>query len=101
MMKCTPVSPNLRGTLNFVPVSTVTHGVVRELMENRALPPGELRYIHQTGDVNIPISGMKEFLEKENGEVFDTLPVEEWADRAESMGLRSAVVVQLLWHLKV
>ena len=91
MMKCTRVSPNLRGAMDLVSVGSVTNGVVQELMANRAPPPGEVRYTHQTGDFNLPISDMKGFLEKENGEVFETLPIEEWADRAESVGLHSAV----------
>lgn len=91
MMKCTPVSPNLRGAMDLVSVGSVADGVVQEVLENRAPPPGDVRYIHQTGDFELPISGMKEFLEKENGEVFETLPIEEWADRAESVGLHSAV----------
>lgn len=54
---------------------------------------GNVSYVHQTGDIVIPIDRMKEFFEDEcdHGQSFEDLPIEEWARRVEAAGMRSAV----------
>jgi len=49
-------------------------------------------HVHQTGDMAIPIDGMKEFFEEECGKThsFAKLSVEEWARRVEQAGMRPA-----------
>lgn len=91
MMKAVPVSENLRGALDLISVEHVTEGIVEEVTENCPEAEGMVRYTHQTGDVELPISGMKGFLEREMGEVIETLPIGEWALKAEAEGLHSAV----------
>lgn len=91
MMKAVPVSKNLRGALDLISVEHVTEGIVEEALENCPEAEGMVRYTHQTGDVDLPISGMKEFLERETGGVIETLPIGEWALKAEAVGLHGAV----------
>ena len=54
-----------------------------------------VKYVHHTGDLDLPISGIKDFLEKESNEAFRTLPIGEWVQRAESIGLDSIVAAYL------
>ncbi|KAA6407229.1 MAG: hypothetical protein FRX48_09031 [Lasallia pustulata] len=91
VMKAVPVSENLRGALDLISVEHVSEGVVEEVMQNCPDAERMVRYTHQTGDLDLPISGMKDFLERETGEVIETLPIGAWALKAEAAGLHSAV----------
>ncbi|ORY68694.1 uncharacterized protein BCR38DRAFT_472189 [Pseudomassariella vexata] len=89
-----PVSENLWGWLDLVAVSRVSNDVVQMVHDNlpRSLDGG-VSYVHQTGDMAIPIEEMKEFFEEECGHTrkFEKLPIDEWARRAEVAGMRPAV----------
>ena len=91
MLKVVPVSTNVRGALDFISVEHVAAGIVEQVMNNRPEAEGVVRYTHHTGDLDIPISEMKEFMERETGEVIETLPIGEWALKAEAVGLNTAV----------
>ncbi|KAF2182988.1 beta-ketoacyl synthase domain-containing protein [Zopfia rhizophila CBS 207.26] len=89
-LKAVPTSPNLRGTLDFVSVENVTKGIIAAVLENRSRDSSYLTYLHHTGDLDLPLSDMKEFLEKETGQQIETFPMREWADKAEQAGLHPA-----------
>ncbi|KAI0000735.1 hypothetical protein F4779DRAFT_604486 [Xylariaceae sp. FL0662B] len=89
-----PVSENLWGWLDRVAVSRVSDDVVQMVHDNKPRSlDGGVSYVHQTGDMAIPIEEMKEFLEEECGyeRKFEKLPIAEWARRAEAAGMRPAV----------
>lgn len=91
MMKAVPVLKNLSGALDLISVEHVTDGIVEEVMNDCAWAERMVRYTHQTGDLDLPISEMKEYLAGEMGETIETLPIREWALKAEAVGLHSAV----------
>ena len=66
-IKAVPVSENLRGALDLISVEHVSEGVVEEVMQNWREAERMVRYTHQTGDLDLPISGMKDFLEERRG----------------------------------
>ncbi|KAK2007074.1 beta-ketoacyl synthase domain-containing protein [Colletotrichum eremochloae] len=93
-LRAVPVSENLWGWLDLVAVYNVSHDIVQMVHDNRPRSTdGRVSYVHQTGDMAIPIDEMKEFFEEECGytHVFEKLPIEEWARRAELAGMRPAV----------
>ena len=91
-MRAVPTSPNLRGALNLISVKQVTDGIISHIVNDCRAVSGEVAYVHQTGDHDLPIAGMKEFLEQESGQAVEVVPIGEWAARAESAGLHSTVV---------
>lgn len=89
-----PVSENLWGWLDLVAVRRVSDDVIQMVHDNKPRSlDGGVSYVHQTGDMAIPIDEMKEFFEEECGHerVFEKLPIQEWARRAEAAGIRPAV----------
>ena len=91
LMGAVPVSPNLRGALDLVKVENVVGGVLRTVLNGMATPP-TVQYLHQTGDFDIPMTGLKAFLDKESGGDCAILSLREWASRAKSLGLHEVVV---------
>ncbi|KAI0802199.1 hypothetical protein GGR55DRAFT_683448 [Xylaria sp. FL0064] len=93
-LKAVPVSENLWGWLDLVDVHRTSNDVVQKVVDNKPRSTtGDVSYVHQTGDIVIPIDEMKEFFEAESGHTvaFEKLPVEEWARRANAAGMHSAV----------
>ncbi|RAH75492.1 uncharacterized protein BO66DRAFT_467184 [Aspergillus aculeatinus CBS 121060] len=89
-LKAVPVSTNLKGSLDLVSVQNVARGVVKAVVA-QSIDQREVAYSHLTGDFELPIDGLKEYLEGETGEAFAMLPIREWARRAEGAGLHRAV----------
>jgi hybrid polyketide synthase/nonribosomal peptide synthetase ACE1 len=95
VLRAVPLSENLWGWLDLVNAAQVSADIVQMVVDNkpRATDARSVSYVHQTGDMAIPIDEMKEFFEDECGgaHVFAKLPIEEWARRAEQAGMRPAV----------
>lgn len=89
LMNAVPESPNLRGTLDLVSLDTVVRGVVQELRPQPRL--SSISYLNHTGDVQLPLSGMKAFLDKEYDMNVATLPMGQWAIAARPLGLHVAL----------
>ena len=89
ILRAVPFSANLKGSLDLVYPENVSRNIVRDVLavEN----PEGIHYRNHTGDVDLPIDGMKEHLEKNSGESYDRLPIRQWASLAESKGLHSAL----------
>lgn len=85
LMNAVPESPNLQGTLDLVSLDTVANGVVQELRRQAWSSP--ILYLNHTGDVQVPLSGLKAFLDKEYDQDLATLPVSQWTATARSLGL--------------
>ncbi|PYI16870.1 beta-ketoacyl synthase domain-containing protein [Aspergillus violaceofuscus CBS 115571] len=89
-LRAVPVSTNLKGSLDLVSVQNVARGVVKAVVA-QSIDQRRVAYSHLTGDFDLPIDGLKEYLEGETGEAFAMLPIREWARRAEGAGLHRAV----------
>lgn len=92
MMKAVPSSEKLVGTLDLVSAENVAKGIVGRVMGAKvsATAPAVV-YVHQTGDLCLPLSDMRAFLETETGAEFDTLAIGKWVERALALGLHPAV----------
>lgn len=103
-LRAVPTSPNLSGMVDIVSVDTVAAGIVRRVALRHHAPAdqqphtvGVVRYIHQSGDLEIPLTRFKEFLEKETVTAagvhvpFAVFPALTWAVRAEDAGLNPLV----------
>jgi hybrid polyketide synthase/nonribosomal peptide synthetase ACE1 len=92
----TPKSSMWQGVLDFVSVGHVARGVLTEVRSESILPAGMVKYLHQSGDVEIPIEGMQVFLEKETGQNFGTLSVESWVREATKAGMNELIGAYLM-----
>lgn len=84
-----PVLKNLRGALDFVSVRNATNSILTAVLQNKAEGP---TYIHQVGDIVLPLDNLKEFVARDTGaSKVEELPVEKWSARAVSVGLNRGV----------
>ncbi|KAI1746169.1 beta-ketoacyl synthase domain-containing protein [Xylaria scruposa] len=101
-MRAVPVSDRLRGALDLISLENTAKGIVAEVLTNtpRSQPiqghsygRDVVTYVHQTGDLNIPLQEMEQYLESEcSGQIqYEKLSIREWAARAEKEGLHTAV----------
>lgn len=91
--RAVPALKNLRGALDFVYVKTATNSILTSVFENKAKSPsGGVSYVHQVGDVVLPLDNLKEFVAEATGAAkVDELPVGEWTARAIAAGLNRGV----------
>jgi hybrid polyketide synthase/nonribosomal peptide synthetase ACE1 len=92
-IKAAPISPNWRGTVDLVSPETVTRKVVSAVMGS--IPEfgkeNKIVYIHESGDVEIELSGLQGYLSNETGTAIQELSLQDWTDLAEKNGLSSAM----------
>lgn len=93
LMSAVPESPNLRGAFDFVSLDTVVEGVVQEL--RRQPRSSSILYLNHTGDVEVPLSSLNAFLDKEGDKNFATLPLGQWTSTARSLGLHVSLTALL------
>jgi hybrid polyketide synthase/nonribosomal peptide synthetase ACE1 len=86
LMKAVPDTNLWRGWLDFIDVKRVAMQIADEVYEDYSWP-GNVKYLYESGDHEIPISDLKGVLEREQGSVFETLALEEWVAKAQSHGL--------------
>lgn len=92
-----PQFKSLDGYLNLVPVERVAYNIVQTLLaNNNASINAQPIFVHQIGRLDIPLSNMKEHLEREDGRRFAARPLPEWVGRARTAGLDEMVASYLL-----
>lgn len=84
-----PAALGLSGFVDLVRPETVTSGVVGAVMSGSK--EDGVVYIHESGDLELDVSQIREYLETETGESVDALALDEWIDRAEEIGLSPAM----------
>lgn len=104
------------GHLDFVSVETVAEGVVRAAVDgvfSDAAPPASLgdvrdgpsslgpgvphlRFMHHSGEVQVPLRGVKQFLERQTGRSLRAVPLAVWVAEAEMAGLDPLVAEVLV-----
>ena len=91
--KAVPALKNLRGALDLVYVKNATNSILTSVLENKPKSPsGGASYVHQVGDMVLPLDNLKEFVANATGAAkVDVLPVEEWTARAVAVGLNRGV----------
>lgn len=89
LLQAVPASQNLRGALDLVSLETVAGNIVRELHRQTE---SSITYLNQTGDLDLPLSDLKAFLENEGQKTFVVLPMREWVARAAAVGLHATLV---------
>lgn len=87
-----PVLKNLRGALDLVYVRNATESILTAVLENKPKVEGGASYLHQVGDLVLPLDGLRDFVQKDTGaKKVEELPVEEWTARAVELGLNRGV----------
>lgn len=90
-----PSSSAWSGTLDFVAVESVAYDIVEEVKNDSAHPDGIVKFVYESGDVEIAVQDMQTSLENQTGEKFETVDVETWTRDAVSEGLDELVAAYL------
>jgi thioester reductase-like protein len=87
-----PILKNLRGALDLVYVRNATESILTAVLENKPKVDGDASYLHQVGDLVIPLDRLSDFVHKDTeAKKVEELPVEEWTARAVELGLNRGV----------
>ena len=102
MMKAAPDTIGWKGSLDFISVEQAAKSILKEVVgENgtgklaAARSSTPLRYVHQSGELVMPVGDMQRFLEAESRTSFETLSLRAWIDKAVKYGLNSLVAEYL------
>jgi hybrid polyketide synthase/nonribosomal peptide synthetase ACE1 len=101
-MRAVPISDRMRGALDLISLENVARNITADVLTNVPRQQqiqghnslhGVVTYVHQTGDLVIPLQEMEKYLEEKSSDRtrYERLPIGEWAARAEREGLHAAV----------
>jgi hybrid polyketide synthase/nonribosomal peptide synthetase ACE1 len=90
-IEAVPRAPNLRGIIDLVHPDTVANGVVSAVMGHRHRSPNKMVYIHESGDLELDVTQIRQHLAEETGDDIQEVPMDEWIARGEEAGLSSAM----------
>lgn len=95
MMRKVPVSRAWQGTLDFVSVERVAADILDEVKNDSAHQGGMVKYVHESGELEIAVDDMKLSLERQTGQKFESMSLEEWTQAAVAEGLNELVAAYL------
>lgn len=97
-LQAVPTSARWKGKLDFVSVQTAATGIVDVVlgsMREKQHEGGGLVFLHHSGEVTIPIEGLREHLEKEDDLPYRELDLLEWTNLAVEEGLNVLIAAYL------
>ncbi|KAI9771201.1 MAG: putative Hybrid PKS-NRPS biosynthetic cluster [Geoglossum umbratile] len=96
-MQAIPKSDAWTGTFDFTSVERTAEDIVLAVRSQNAedTDTSEVIYIFESGEMEYSISDMDSTMERETGINMQLLPIAEWVDRAEALGMNSMVATYL------
>lgn len=99
-IKAVPETPHWRGWINLVSVGRVAMQIADQVYEDYSWP-GNVKYLFESGEQEIPLADIKGVLERESGGArFEVLGLEEWIVRAEGSGGLNPLLAEYLRKVK-
>lgn len=94
-MRIAPTSPAWQGSLDFVDVDRAASDIVEEVKNDSADAGGLVKYLYESGDMEIAVNDMKAFLEEDTGDRYQEMSLESWVHAAAANGLDGLVASYL------
>lgn len=91
LINAVPQLSNIRGFINLVPMDRVVQILLDEMLANIPQQP-ILRICHATGDVDIPLIGLKSYVDTKTGKSALQVSPAEFATRAAEAGMDKILV---------
>ncbi|KAI1768458.1 hypothetical protein GGR53DRAFT_532368 [Hypoxylon sp. FL1150] len=79
------------GAFDLVKIETCCNDTIRELLRERRVGQGGIKYVNNVGDVVIPMAQMADVGLEKGGERYEVLVMEEWVKRVIAAGMHPAV----------
>jgi thioester reductase-like protein len=91
--KTVPEIHRNHGALDLVLVENVCADITEHVVhKDERMKRGEVSYVHEVGDVVIPLDRLQDIgLQEPEGKQFDLLPMDEWISNAMEAGLHPAI----------
>lgn len=91
LINAVPQLSNIRGFINLVSLEQVVESLSHEVMANIPQEP-RLRFCHATGDIDIPLTDLKSYVDSKTGKSAIHLSPAEFARRAAAAGMDQILV---------
>ncbi|KAF4124349.1 Acyl transferase domain in polyketide synthase (PKS) enzyme [Geosmithia morbida] len=88
-VRAVPEAPGLSGFVDLVKSETVTRGVVSTVMSGSK--EDEVVYVHESGDLELDVRQIGEYLKSETGGEVEVLALDAWIACVEDIGLSPAM----------
>ena len=89
-VKAVPDIKYNRGSLDLVSMETCCSDILRAIMDDSERARDDVTYVHEVGDLVIPMNDMHKLAEEDHAE-FDIVPLAEWIEVAVEAGLHPAI----------
>jgi hypothetical protein len=94
-LKVVPIFSSWEGYLDFVTVDYTASGIIRAIIDSLGPETSSVKFLHHSGQVQVPLAKVRAHMEKQEGIVFRELPLAQWIKLAEDSGLDTLVAAYL------
>jgi hybrid polyketide synthase / nonribosomal peptide synthetase ACE1 len=94
-MKAVPEFPSWEGYLDFITVDRAAAGIIAKSIDSKKSWEDGVVYYHQSGEVQLPLTDMHAFMEKQSGTSYRSITLANWIGEAETAGLDKLVAAYL------
>lgn len=96
-----PISQAWKGTLDFVSVERVAAEILDEVLNDSPDSSGLIKYIHESGDIQIGVDDMQASLEEQTSQKFQAVELNQWTAMAVEAGLDELVAEYFISSAKI
>lgn len=99
LLRAVPVSSRRRGMLDFISLEKSAQGilgaVLAEPATGRLQASGPVKHLHHSGELLVPVDGLRQHLEMEGKREYRELGLEDWVEQAVEQGLNVLIAAYL------
>lgn len=90
-IQAVPAASGLSGIVDLVHPETVTNKAIRAVMSYGPESGDEVVYINESGDLELEVANIREYLAKETGKDIQERSLDDWIGQAQESGLSGAM----------
>ncbi|KAL4878793.1 hypothetical protein BJY04DRAFT_220857 [Aspergillus karnatakaensis] len=91
ILRAVPRGERITGYFDFISIEKATGEIVDAVLGAGGVVEGGIRFLFQSGEIQIESSRIEERMRELTGEMFVTLEMDEWVSRAEGLGMPELV----------
>lgn len=98
LLRAVPVSDRWRGLLDFISLEKSAQGILETVLVDPNTGDQiseDIKYLHHSGELLIPVDGLHQYLEKEDQQEYRELVLENWVEEAVEKGLNVLIAAYL------
>lgn len=98
LLRAVPISDRWRGLLDFISLEKSSQGILETVLTDQDTGPQiseNVKYLHHSGELLIPVDGLHQYLEKEDKQDYRELVLEQWVEEAVEKGLNVLIAAYL------